>query len=190
MIILIGGSSHSGKTLMAQKLMETYQMPYFSIDHLKMGIYRSNPDCGFTPLDHDDKIGKQLWPIVREMIKTVIENEQHLIVEGTYIDPAYLADFEARYRKQMIPIFITFSESYIRTAFHSAIIENRNAIEKRLTSDEEMEGLKDFIQGHLEVQEKCQRAHMPYIEIHEDYEKEMATIYEDIAKLIENHPKE
>ncbi len=41
MIILIGGSSHTGKTLMAQKLLEKYKFPYLSIDHLKMGLIRS-----------------------------------------------------------------------------------------------------------------------------------------------------
>lgn len=41
MIILIGGASHTGKTNLAQKLLEKYQFPYLSIDHLKMGLIRS-----------------------------------------------------------------------------------------------------------------------------------------------------
>ena len=41
MIILIGGASHTGKTNLAQKLLEKYQLPYLSIDHLKMGLIRS-----------------------------------------------------------------------------------------------------------------------------------------------------
>ena len=36
MVILIGGASCVGKTLMAQKLMEKYSIPYLSLDHLKM----------------------------------------------------------------------------------------------------------------------------------------------------------
>ena len=41
MIILITGASHTGKTVLAQKLLEKYHYPYLSIDHLKMGLIRS-----------------------------------------------------------------------------------------------------------------------------------------------------
>jgi putative acetyltransferase len=40
MVILIGGASCTGKTFLAQKLLEKYHFPYLSIDHLKMGIYK------------------------------------------------------------------------------------------------------------------------------------------------------
>lgn len=46
MIILIAGASHTGKTLLAQRLLEKYGYPYLSIDHLKMGLIRS----GYTSL--------------------------------------------------------------------------------------------------------------------------------------------
>ena len=46
MIILITGASHSGKTLLAQRMLEKIKYPYLSIDHLKMGLIRS----GGTPL--------------------------------------------------------------------------------------------------------------------------------------------
>ena len=80
MIILITGASHTGKTVLAQKLLEKYKYPYLSIDHLKMGLIRS----GYTKLtpEDDDKLTEYLWPVVREMIKTAIENGQNLIVEG------------------------------------------------------------------------------------------------------------
>ena len=86
MIILITGASHTGKTVLAQKLLEKYNFPYLSIDHLKMGLIRSK-NTDLTPMDDDEKLTEYLWPIVREMIKTAIENRQNLIVEGCYIPP-------------------------------------------------------------------------------------------------------
>ena len=80
MIILITGASHTGKTLLAQKMLEKYKCPYLSIDQLKMGLIRSG-NTNLTPED-DDELTDYLWPIVREMIKTAIENEQNLIVDG------------------------------------------------------------------------------------------------------------
>ena len=76
MIILITGASHTGKTLLAQRLLEEYKYPYLSIDHLKMGLIRSG-QTSLTPED-DDALTEYLWPIVREMIKTAIENQQNL----------------------------------------------------------------------------------------------------------------
>ena len=50
MIILITGATHTGKTLLAQKMLEEYSYPYLSIDHLKMGLIRSG-NTGLTPED-------------------------------------------------------------------------------------------------------------------------------------------
>ena len=83
MVILIAGGSHTGKTLLAQRLLERYYYPYLSIDHLKMGLIRSG-QTALTPED-DRELTAYLWPIVREMVKTAIENRQNLIVEGCYI---------------------------------------------------------------------------------------------------------
>ena len=41
MIRLLTGSTHTGKTLLAQRLLERHGAPYLSIDHLKMGLIRS-----------------------------------------------------------------------------------------------------------------------------------------------------
>ena len=99
MIILIAGASHTGKTAYAQKLLEKYQYPYLSIDHLKMGLIRSG-QTQLTPMD-DDRLTDYLWPIVREMVKTAIENEQNLIVEGCYIPFDWQTDFDKVYLKHI-----------------------------------------------------------------------------------------
>lgn len=53
------------------------------MDHLEMGLIRSG-NTDLTPED-DNELEAYLWPIVREMIKTAIENRQNLVVEGGYI---------------------------------------------------------------------------------------------------------
>ena len=84
MILFIAGASHTGKTALAQRLLERYQYPYLSIDHLKMGLIRSG-HTSLTPMSSDEELTKYLWPIVCEMVKTAVENRQNLIVEGCYI---------------------------------------------------------------------------------------------------------
>ena len=129
MIILVTGASHTGKTALAQKLLETYHYPYLSIDHLKMGLIRSG-HTNLTPMSEDTDLTAYLWPIVREMIKTAIENKQNLIVEGCYIPFDWAESFEKEYLEHIRYNCLVMSEQYIRTHFddikkYASIIEER-----------------------------------------------------------------
>lgn len=129
MIILITGASHTGKTVLAQKLLEQYHYPYLSIDHLKMGLIRSG-NTTLTPSD-DDELTDYLWPIVREMIKTAIENHQNLIVEGCYIPFHWREDFGGEYLAEIRFICLAMSDDYIDTHFE-AVREHASDVEERL----------------------------------------------------------
>ena len=137
MIIFITGASHTGKTLLAQKLLEKYKYPYLSIDHLKMGLIRSH-HTELTPLSDDSKLTEYLWPIVREMVKTAIENHQNLIVEGCYIPFDWEKDFENDYLKNIKYYCLVMSQNYIRNHYDD-IIKYASVIEKRLYDDYTME---------------------------------------------------
>jgi 2-phosphoglycerate kinase len=129
MIILITGASHTGKTLLAQRMLEKYSYPYLSVDHLKMGLIRSG-STPLTPEDDDELVG-YLWPIVREMIKTAIENRQNLIVEGCYVPFDWRQDFDERYLPSIRFICLAMSEEYIDSHF-ARIKEHASDIEARL----------------------------------------------------------
>ncbi len=129
MITLITGASHTGKTLLAQKLLEKYRYPYLSIDHLKMGLIRS----GYTRLtpEDDDELTEYLWPVVREIIKTAIENKQNLIIEGCYIPFDWANDFAKEYLDSIKYFCLVMSENYIKKHFNN-IKQYASAIESRL----------------------------------------------------------
>jgi len=139
MILLIAGASHTGKTLLAQRLLEKRKWPYLSLDHLKMGLIRSG-QTQLTPMD-DALLTDYLWPIAREMAKTAIENRQNLILEGCYIPFDWKNSFEAEYLPQIRCLWLIMSEDYIRSHFGD-IRDYANAIERRLDdSGLDMEGL-------------------------------------------------
>ena len=128
MVIIITGASHVGKTILAQRMLEKYKYPYFSIDHLKMGLIRSGITA-LTPED-DDELTDYLWPIVREIIKTAIENEQNLIVEGCYIPFDWRNSFGEQYLQSIRFICLAMSDEYIDSHFeeiksHASDIETR-----------------------------------------------------------------
>ena len=129
MIFLIAGASHTGKTALAQRLLEKYGYPYLSIDHLKMGLIRSGY-TSLTPESDDGALTDLLWPIVREIVKTAIENDQNLVVEGCYIPFDWEKSFEAEYRRHIRYRCLVMSEGYIRSHYEeikkfASVIENR-----------------------------------------------------------------
>ncbi|MBR5441591.1 MAG: adenylate kinase [Clostridia bacterium] len=123
------GASHTGKTALSQKLLEKYKYPYLSIDHLKMGLIRSG-NTPLTPLSDDSELTRYLWPIVREMVKTAIENKQNLIVEGCYIPFDWANDFTDEYLKHIRYHCLVMSEKYIKNNYdqikaYASVIEDR-----------------------------------------------------------------
>ena len=165
MVILITGASHTGKTLLSQKMLEKYKYPCLSIDHLKMGLIRSG-NTDLTPMD-DDKLTGYLWPIVREMVKTAIENKQNLIVEGCYIPFDWRKDFTAEYLADIRFICLAMTDEYIEKHFDD-IVRCESEIEKRITDpDYTVESVKadnrGFIKGFSESGESITLINTDYI---------------------------
>ena len=129
MVIILTGASHVGKTVLAQRMLEKYKYPYFSVDHLKMGLIRSGQTT-LTPED-DDELTDYLWPIVREMIKTAIENKQNLIVEGCYVPFDWRNSFDEQYLQSIRFICLAMSDEYIDSHFED-IKSHGSDIERRL----------------------------------------------------------
>lgn len=164
MIVIITGASHTGKTLLAQKMLEKYKYPYLSIDHLKMGLIRSGQTT-LTPYD-DDKLTVYLWSIIKEIIKTAIENSQNLIIEGCYIPFDWQESFDTEYLSHIRFICLIMSENYISCHFDD-IVRNENVIEKRLHN-------ADFTIGSVKEDNKyffqrCKQFGLDYVLIDDEY---------------------
>lgn len=157
MVILITGASHTGKTALAQKLLEKYKIPYLSIDHLKMGLIRS----GYTKLtpEEDTALTDYLWPIIREMIKTAIENGQNLIIEGCYIPFDWSKDFANEYLSHIKYYCLIMSKDYIKNHF-AAIKGYSNIIENRLSDGCTMETVLEDNARFLELAQKYNANYM------------------------------
>ena len=164
MILFLTGASHTGKTLLSQKLMERYHIPYFSIDHLKMGLIRSG-QTDLTPMD-DDLLTAYLWPIVREMVKTAIENDQSMIVEGCYIPFDWAKDFPPDYLRHIHYRCLIMSEAYIRANFQR-IRDFANAIEHRL--DDSQLCPDDLIRDNNQNLRLCKEHGCEYLLIDGEY---------------------
>lgn len=165
MIVIITGASHTGKTLLAQKLLEKYKYPYLSTDHLKMGLIRS----GYTKLapEDDNELTNYLWPVIREIIKTAIENKQNLIVEGCYIPFDWSESFDKEYLKHIRYYCLIMSRKYIKNHFTS-IKKYANTIENRL--NDEWCTIENVLEDNENFLEFAQKHCVNYVLINDNYE--------------------
>ncbi len=166
MIVLITGASHTGKTALAQKLLEKYKYPYFSIDHLKMGLIRSGY-TELTPMSDDRELTKYLWPIVYGIIKTAIENKQNLIIEGCYIPFSWADSFEKEYLDNIRYYCLVMSEKYIKNNF-SDIKRYANVIESRI--DDEWCTLESVLADNAKMLVDAKKHKVNYVLIDDEYE--------------------
>ena len=161
--MLIAGASHTGKTLCAQRLLERYGYPYLSIDHLKMGLIRS----GYTRLtpEQDEELTAYLWPVVREMIETAVENGQDLLVEGCYIPFDWRASFSEEYLQHIRYCCLIFSETYI--AAHMADIRRFANTAERRQDDSLVK--EELLAENADVLAQCRRHGCKYLLIDKAY---------------------
>ncbi len=165
MVVLIAGATHTGKTLLAQKLLEKYKYPYLSIDHLKMGLIRSK-NTNLT-VEDDDKLTEYLWKIVKEIVKTNIENNQNIIIEGCYIPFNWKDDFEEKYLKQIQYTCLIMTEEYIKKNYNN-IQKYSNVIENRICDN--IINKEELINENRYNLEMCKKYNNRYILINNKYE--------------------
>ena len=171
MVIIITGASHTGKTMLAQKLLEKYKYPYYSIDHLKMGLIRSKNTL--LSVEDDDELTEYLWPIVRETIKTAIENNQNLIIEGCYIPYNWYKDFDKNYLDNIKSICLVMTNDYIKSHYDK-IINHASDIEKRI--DDEDCNIESLIKDNKKYMNDFNNQYNDVIIIDDDYEKSIKNI--------------
>ena len=164
-IVLLAGSSHTGKTALAQQILERYGYPYLSIDHLKMGLIRSGY-CSLTPESDDKELTAYLWPVVREIIKTAIENRQRLVIEGCYIPFDYPCSFEKEYLDEIQFVCLCFQRSYIEEHF-DVIQSFANVIEQRI--DDSAWTKEQLLRENEENLRLCQKFGRSYLLLKEPY---------------------
>lgn len=167
MIILITGATHTGKTNLAHKLLNKKKAPYYSQDHIKMGLIRSGL-TNLTPESSVEELTKVVWPVTREIIKTAIENKQDLIVEGCYIPFNWQTEFDSKYIKEIKYLCICFSDAYINKHFIT-IKAYENCIEKRAHKDSYT--VEMLQKENARVREGCDKNNLKYVLINDTYKK-------------------
>jgi len=184
MVILIGGIGCTGKTLLANWLMKETNISYFPLDHLMMGLYRGIPDCGFSPMDGQFVLGEKMWPIIKGLIMTNIENDHSIILEGFQLLPHLVKDFPEAYLENILSVFLFYSEQYILEYLDAKILKFRSAVERR--SDIDDITAETLIKQTKRLKEQCLKHKVAFYEIEGDYSAGITEVKNFVLEQLRN----
>ena len=93
MLYLIGGASRSGKTLLARRAVAERQIPYFPIDGLLSVFAERIPILGVTYEQSLVERPVKMWPMTKQLLTYLIQEEQDYVVEGDSFLPSQIHEF-------------------------------------------------------------------------------------------------
>ena len=108
MLIFIGGAARTGKGILARRVLAERQLPFLSLDVLKMGLARGMPECAIDPDAGGMQVAERLWPLVREMSISLLHDDQDYVFEGEIL-PKYVDALQLDYPTKVRACFLGYN---------------------------------------------------------------------------------
>lgn len=108
MLLFIGGAARTGKGILARRLLTEMALPYLSLDVLKMGLTRGLPQLALDPDAGAVQVAERLWPIVREMSRSLLADQTDYVMEGELL-PQHVAALRRGYPAQVHACFLGYT---------------------------------------------------------------------------------
>jgi hypothetical protein len=108
MLLFIGGAARTGKGILVRRLLSEMQMPYLSLDVLKMGLARGVPEYDIDPDAGGIAVGERLWPLVREMSASLLRDGVDYAIEGELL-PKHVSILQQAYPSQIKACFLGYA---------------------------------------------------------------------------------
>ena len=178
MVILIGGSSHVGKTLIAHWLVARNGYECIGLDLLAQAFRNAGP-VEFAGLD-DYSLRYQMWPFVAEIIRKAVAGDRNLIIEGCYIPSEWARSFTKGELGSIRCVFIVMSPHYIQSHMDE-IREHAQAAELRSHDTLDMGRLIDC---SAEFKAQCIKTGTYYIEIDGPFDED--SLLDAVEAVIED----
>jgi hypothetical protein len=108
LLLFIGGAARTGKGILARRLLVECQLPYLSLDVLKMGLVRGAPEFEIDPNAGSIVVGERLWPLVREMSASLLRDDVDYVIEGELL-PKHVAALQQAHPAQVKACFLGYT---------------------------------------------------------------------------------
>lgn len=110
MIYVISGTSRSGKTLIAKKMMKQCEIPYLSLDWIVMGFTNGIPEYGLHDKLWPNEIAEKFWNFLKAMFENMIWTETDYIIEGEAVLPELIDELLKKYPDRIKVCFVGYTD--------------------------------------------------------------------------------
>jgi hypothetical protein len=108
LLYLIGGPARSGKSLLARRLLQMCQAPYFCTDYLTSGLAVGAPELKVGHELGNQLRGERIWPVLVGVLRNLVEVEPEYVVEGDALLPGRIASLRAEYPGRLRACFVGY----------------------------------------------------------------------------------
>ena len=171
MLYLVSGTSRSGKTLIARKILAEKQIPYLSLDWLMMGFNDGIPEYGIHHLLWPNEIAEKIWPFLQGMIDCMLVDGMDYVIEGEAMLPGLIADLVEKHPGKIRAVFVGYTE--IDVADKVALVKKHSDGENDWLTKESDEYIKDHVGNMIAyskmIKEGCEEHGLPYFDTSDDF---------------------
>jgi hypothetical protein len=166
MLFLVSGTSRSGKTLIARKILADKKIPYLSLDWLMMGFNNGIPEYGIHHLLWPNEIAERMEPFLRGVIDTMLVDGMDYVIEGEAMRPQWVAELVDKHPGEIRAVFVGYTEINIEDKV--VLVKKHADGETDWLTNESDEYIRDHIGNMIAysktVRTQCEQHGLPYID--------------------------
>ncbi|MFK7937218.1 MAG: hypothetical protein AB8G22_27130 [Saprospiraceae bacterium] len=171
MIYIISGTSRSGKTLMAKKMMQQCAIPYLSLDWLVMGFTNGIPEYGIHDKLWPNEIAEKFWDFLQAMCESMIWGGTDYIIEGEAVLPELVGQLLKKHPDSIKICFVGYADMDIAKKVE-AVYQYSNGENDWLTNES-----KDYVKQHIgnmikyskRIKNSCETYGLRYFDTSENF---------------------
>ena len=171
MLFLVSGTSRSGKTLIAKKILADKRIPYLSLDWLMMGFNDGIPEYGIHHLLWPNEIAERMAPFLLGMIDSMVVEGMDYLIEGEAMLPRTVADLTEKHPGKIRAVFVGYTE--INVEDKVALVKEHPDGENDWLTNESDEYIRDHVGNMIAyskmIKDECEKHGLSYIDTSDDF---------------------
>ncbi len=171
MLFLVSGTSRSGKTLIARKILADKRIPYLSLDWLMMGFNDGIPEYGIHHLLWPNEIAEKMESFLLGMIGSMLVDGMDYVIEGEAMLPRLVADLVEKHPDKIKAIFLGYTE--IDAKDKVALVKKHGDGESDWLTNKSDEYIRDHIGNMIAyskmIKDECRKHGLTYFDTSEDF---------------------
>jgi len=171
MLFLVSGTSRSGKTLIARKILADKQIPYLSLDWLMMGFNDGIPEYGIHHLLWPNEIAEKMAPFLLGVIDSMLVDGMDYVIEGEAMLPRLAADLIAKHPGKIKVVFLGYTEIEVKNKV--ALVKKHDVGENDWLTNESDDYISDHVKNMIAyskmIKTGCEEHGLSYFDTSEDF---------------------